>query len=291
MIWSMTGCGRAERVLLPWKTKITVEVRTVNHKFLEVALRLPVQLTGLDNEIRELVRRHLRRGYVQLNISIDELVPTPALTLDHDLLRDYLRVAEELRSTYHLPGAPDINTVLQYPGVIRTDRIEKLGTRFWVAMQKVLEEAFADLKQMRAKEGATLVKDLRRGVAIIVSAVRAIERRVPRRLAERRKNLLVQLKALEVNADPKRLVEEVAFISERLDIHEESVRLLSHCRLFSDAIKTAGTVGKKLDFILQEMLRETDTLSAKARDASIAHRAITIKEEIERLKEQVRNVE
>jgi uncharacterized protein (TIGR00255 family) len=287
----MTGCGRAERILLPWKAKIIVELRTVNHKFMEVALRLPPALNGFENEIREIVRHHLRRGYVQMNIGLDEVAPAPALVLDHNLTRDYLKLAGELRRRYRLPGTVDIAALLQFPGIVKASKLETVHPRFWAAVREVIEVAFSDLKRMRSQEGAVLVRDLVRCVAKIVRSVHAIEKRVPKRLAERRRNLLEQMKALNVNADPKRLLEEVAFISERLDIHEECVRLLSHCKLFSSALNEPGTAGKKLDFILQEMLRETDTLSAKARDAFIAHRAISIKEEIEKLKEQVRNVE
>jgi uncharacterized protein (TIGR00255 family) len=291
MIKSMTGCGRAEKILPQWKTKVTVEVRTVNHKFLEVATRLPAALSGFESELREIVRGHLRRGYVQLSIALDETEKGPSLMLDRALVRDYLQMASELRTKHHLTGTVDVNTVMQFPGVIKGSTTEETKPKFWAAVKTVVERAFTDLKQMRAVEGATLMRDLKQAVAKIVKAVKAIEKRVPQRLAERRGNLLAQLKSLNVNADPKRLIEEVAFISERLDIHEECVRLQSHCQMFSTSLNEPGTAGKKLDFILQEMLRETDTLSAKARDSYISHRAITIKEEIERLKEQVRNVE
>jgi len=291
MIMSMTGCGRAERVLAHWRTKVTVEVRTVNHKFLDVSVKLPQQLGGLENEIREIVRNRLRRGYVQLNVMLDVTATGASLTLDRELVRDYLSLASELHSKYQLAGKVDVNAVLQFPGIVKTTRQEAVKPRFWSAVKNVIEDAFSDLSRMRAQEGQALARDLKQSAAKIVKAVQLIEKRVPRRLAERRKNLLAQMKALGVNADPKRLLEEVAFISERLDIHEECVRLMSHCRLFSDALGEPGTAGKKLDFILQEMLREADTLAAKARDAFISHRAITIKEEIEKLKEQVRNVE
>jgi len=291
MIMSMTGCGRAERVLAPWRTKVVVEVRTVNHKFLDVSVRLPTQLSALESEIREVVRNRLRRGYVQLSVALDQSATGAALMLDRELVRDYLALAGELQTRYRLAGKVDVNAVLQFPGIVKTTRQESVKPRFWAAVKKVIEDAFFDLSRMRAQEGQALARDLRQTAAKIVRAVRLIEKRVPRRLAERRKNLLTQMKALGVNADPKRLIEEVAFISERLDIHEECVRLMSHCKLFSDALGEPGTSGKKLDFILQEMLREADTLAAKARDAFISHRAISIKEEIEKLKEQVRNVE
>lgn len=291
MIKSMTGCGRAERMIPPGKTKVIVEVRTVNHKFLEVALKLPQHLAGYESEIRDIVRNHLRRGYVQLNVSADEAVTGPTLMLDRQLVKEYLGLAAELRAKYRLAGTVDVNAVLEFPGIVRTGKSDKVQPQYWTGVRQAVEEAFADLKRMRAQEGAALTRDLKQCVAKIERTVRLIEKRVPKRLAERRRNLLAQMKALDVSVNPKRLLEEVTFISERLDIHEECVRLLSHCKLFSDALHEPGIAGKKLDFVLQEMLREADTLAAKARDAYISHRAITIKEEIEKLKEQVRNVE
>ncbi|MEO0108000.1 MAG: YicC/YloC family endoribonuclease [candidate division WOR-3 bacterium] len=286
----MTGCGRAERVLMPWKTRVEVEVKTVNHKFLETSVRLPPQLAGYEHDVRDLTREYLRRGYVQLTVTVDESHREPVLRLNHHVIRDYLALIAELKSKYGLPGTLDVNTVLQFPNVIQVDA-DRLGSGFWFGVRGVIREAFLDLRRMRVKEGQALARDLRQSVAKIRKAVRAIERRVPRRVAERRRNLLAQMKELGVNVDPRRLAEEVTFISERLDIHEECVRLMSHCAMFNDALKDASGGGKKLDFILQEMLRETDTLSAKARDAYISRQAITIKEEVERLKEQVRNVE
>lgn len=291
MIQSMTGLGRAEAYFARWRTKVAVEIRTVNHKFLEVSLRLPSVLAGWENDIREIVRRHLRRGYVQLTVSVEEMATAPLLELDRELLRDYLRIVRELKERYALSGEVDINRVLSFPGIVRTSQPVTARPKFWSAVQKVIEQAFRHLKRMRRQEAAILLRDLNQRVAKIERSVKVIQQRVPKRLAERRRNLLDQMKALNVNIDPKRLIEEVAFISERLDIHEECVRLLSHSRLFRAALQEKDATGKKLDFILQEMLRETDTLSAKARDAFIAHQAIGIKEEIERLKEQVRNIE
>jgi uncharacterized protein (TIGR00255 family) len=291
MVKSMTGCGRGERMIQPGRSKVIVEIRTVNHKFLEVALKLPQHLNGYESEIREIVRSHLRRGYVQLSLTADEGVTGPTLTLDRQLVKEYLGLASELRSKYKLTGTVDVNSVLEFPGIVKAGKTDKVLPLYWTGVRQVIEEAFADLKRMRAQEGAALTKDLKQSVTKIIRTVRMIEKRVPKRLAERRRNLLTQMKSLDVNVDPKRLLEEVTFISERLDIHEECVRLLSHCKLFTEALSEPGIAGKKLDFILQEMLRETDTLAAKARDAYISHRAITIKEEIEKLKEQVRNVE
>lgn len=291
MLKSMTGVGRAEAVIRPWGAKVVVDIRSVNHKYLELIPRLPAQLVGYEAEIRELVRRAVRRGYVQLQVMLDETTETPRLAVNERLARDYIRLARTLKRRYRLAGELDINSLLAQPGVLTAQSAETDRGRLWRQSRRVIVEAIRQLERMKRAEGAALVRDLRQRVASIRRALAHIERRVPKRLQERRANLVAQVKDLNVDADPKRVLEEVAFISERIDIHEECVRLRSHCAMFLRALGQAATSGKKLDFIAQEMLRETDTLAAKARDMEISRRAIEIKGEIEKLKEQVRNVE
>jgi uncharacterized protein (TIGR00255 family) len=291
MIKSMTGVGRAEAILPPWNSRLVVDIRSVNHKFMELTPKLPPQLVGFEGEIRDMVRKRIGRGYIQLQASLDESAEAPVLTLDRRLLRDYLRLARELQQKYHLTGEPDVNTILGYPGMVTSHRADADQGRLWRRCRKVVAQAIDRLMAMKRAEGIALVRDLRKRISRIRHAVQAIERRVPDRLRERRQNLLTQLKDMNVDSDPKRVLEEVAFISEKVDIHEECVRLRSHCTLFLGALGSSATSGKKLDFITQEMLRETDTLAAKARDMIISRRAIEIKGEIEKLKEQVRNVE
>jgi uncharacterized protein (TIGR00255 family) len=287
----MTGVGHAEGVIPPWNSTIVVDIRSVNHKYFEIVPRLPNGLAGHESEIREMVRRKIRRGYVQLHVTLDENADAPTLSLDRRITQDYLRIARELKQKYKVKGELDINTVIAHPGVIAAAHDESNRARVWRHSRQVLNKALDHLTRMRQAEGANMVKDLRKRVNQIQAAVRTIEERVPARLRERKKNLLTQLKDLGIDADPKRLLEEVAFIADKVDIHEECVRLKSHCSMFLKALRVATTSGKKLDFIAQEMLRETDTLAAKARDMIVSRRAIEIKGEIEKLKEQVRNVE
>ncbi|MEO0071335.1 MAG: YicC/YloC family endoribonuclease [candidate division WOR-3 bacterium] len=291
MIRSMTGVGRAEGTLKPFGGPMRVDIRSVNHKYFELSAKLPPQFTGWEREIYEMVRRAVHRGYIQIQITLDEVPSSPQITVDRKLVRDYLRLAQELKGKYHLGGEVNINTLLTLPGVITTKREELNPNQLWRSGKKLIVQAIKELVKMKETEGVNLMRDLRRRINKIRRAVRAIEERVPKRLAERRENLLEQLENLNAPTAPKRILEEVAFISERLDIHEECVRLKSHCSMFLLALRRSAPSGKKLDFIAQEMLRETDTLAAKARDVVISRRAIEIKGEIEKLKEQVRNVE
>jgi uncharacterized protein (TIGR00255 family) len=291
VVKSMTGVGRAEAILPPWNSKIVVDIRAVNHKFMEMVAKLPPQIGGYEGEVRDMVRRRVRRGYIQLQVTLDESADAPTLALDHRMVRDYLRLARELQSKYRIPGDLDLHIVLAYPGIIAPQKADADHGRLWRRCRKVIALALNRLVQMQRVEGAALIRDLRKRVSKIRRAVLAIEQRVPERLRERRQNLLAQLKDLNVESDSKRILEEVAFISEKVDIHEECVRLKSHCSMFLGALSSSAASGKKLDFIAQEMLRETDTLAAKARDMIISRRAIEIKGEIEKVKEQVRNVE
>ncbi len=291
MIRSMTGVGRAEATLKPWHSHLAVDIRSVNHKFLEIVPRLPPALGGYEGQVRELVRRRIRRGYIQFGVYLDEQPAMARLRLNHQLAKEYLTLARELRRRYGLKGEPELRDVLGFPGVVTTEKADASHSRLWRACRPVINTAISRLIEMKKTEGVALVRDLRGRIARIQRALAAIERRVPERLKERRDNLLCQVKELGVEAAPKRILEEIAFISEKVDIHEECVRLKSHCAMFRRALRSAATSGKKLDFITQEMLRETDTLAAKARDMVISRRAIEIKGEIEKLKEQVRNVE
>jgi uncharacterized protein (TIGR00255 family) len=291
MIRSMTGVGRAEAVLAPWGSRLVVDIRSVNHKFLELTPRLPGALAGYEGQVRDIVRRRIRRGYVQVQVYLDEESGAPRLRLNHALAREYLSLARDVRRRYGVKGEPDINNLLAFPGILTAEKADSDHARLWRQAERVVNAALRQLIEMKTAEGVALVRDLRGRVTRIQRAVAAIERRVPQRLRERRDNMMAQVKDLGVEAAPKRVLEELAFISEKVDIHEECVRLKSHCAMFLRALRSSATSGKKLDFITQEILRETDTLSAKARDMVISRRAIEIKGEIDKLKEQVRNVE
>ncbi len=291
MIRSMTGVGRAEGTVPGIEARIAVDIRSVNHKYFELISKLPPILIGYEREIHNLVRRWVRRGYVQLQITLDESCVTPNIEIDHQVVTNYLRLTRELKKRYAVAGEVDINTLLNLPGVITTKKKNANGMRIWQSSKKIIVKALKEMNRMKETEGTNLMKDLRRRINKIRRAVRSVEQRVPKRLAERRENLIEQLKNLNIQVNPKRIVEEVGFIAERLDIHEECVRLRSHCSMFLRSLRSGVASGKKLDFIAQEMLRETDTMAAKARDVVISRRAIEIKGEIEKLKEQIRNVE
>lgn len=290
MISSMTGMGRAETNF--GKVRLTAEARSVNHKYLDVTVRLPNALSFREDEIRQLIRQHVRRGYVQLYVGIEEPTATAALALDHVLVRDYQRLSSELRRRHRVTGRLDVNTLLSFPGVIKPERASLDEAKLWQAASATVDKALARLVRMRRAEGRNLAADLRTRLRRIARDLAAIKRRAPLRRDERLAGLRRTLARLAVEGlDRARTWEDVASQLDRMDIEEECVRLVNHLHLFERALNERTASGRKLSFILQELLKETNTISAKAFDTAIAHRVVRIKDEIESLREQVQNIE
>lgn len=270
MIHSMTGIGRAEK---SFKSKrVYVELRSLNHRYLDISQRLPPLLSGYENQIREIVRKKIKRGSLILHIGIEEKNLEPVLELNHNLVKNYLSLSKELMKKFSISGRVDINNILQFPGVIKFTEKTKGDPKIWKETREVLKKALDKLVRMRRAEGVNLAKDFSYRLKKIKNLVEIIGKRALKLQKRDRK--------LQVN------------ISERPspEIGEECVRMKSHIKLFYSAMQKVSS-GRKLDFILQEMLKETNTISSKSLDVPITHRVIIIKEEIEKLREQVQNVE
>lgn len=279
----MTGIARKD-VILPTKNKLTIEIRSSNHKYLELTQKLPQTLTSYENDIRDLIREKIRRGNLFLAISWEESKTEPRLTVNQGLLKSYLKIAKNLREKYKIPGNLDINTVLNFPGMITTEKRESVSADFldWKNLKGAINQTIKELERMKICEGRNLARDFRMRLRKILRILNVVKHRTVLRKKKRRELQLLNKDSVKPN-----LTEP----SDKLDITEELVRLRSHCHMFRQALMEPGASGKKLDFILVEMLREADTMAAKARDLLISQKAIEIKEEIEKLKEQVRNVE
>ncbi|MEO0075052.1 MAG: YicC/YloC family endoribonuclease [candidate division WOR-3 bacterium] len=302
MIRSMTGVGRAESLLAGKKTKVVVEVRSANHKYLEVNMKLPNVLSGYENQIKELISSKINRGSIQLSITIqganDELNQSRlkfnrTLSLDYELLANLIDLAKQLKRRYKLSGDLDVNTVLTYPGMIvavRADEQEK-QKNIWLRTKQAINKALDVLNNMKKEEGAFLYQDFMRRIQRISQLLKNIE---VRSNTLRRQ---VQEKALVNYVNPSEHNSEASNNQELLGASrataEEVVRLNSHISSFLRTISGRATksVGRRLEFILAEMLREIETILAKGRDTQISRDGIQIKEEIDALREQVRNVE
>jgi uncharacterized protein (TIGR00255 family) len=288
----MTGFGRAEVPLGPGS--VSAEVRSVNSRHLDVRVRLPRDLGALELRLRECAARFFRRGQVDVAVRLPrELEASPSVEIDAGVAARYKSAADELARNLGLEGGLPLAALLALPGVTRLREPELDFEALAAAAQRAVESACAEVRAMREREGTALEKDLRARLAALLAHLAEVESRageVARAQRERLAKRVAQL-APELEVDAHRLEQEVVFYVDRMDVAEETVRLRSHCDQFAEALGAAGGVGRKLEFLLQEMLREVNTIGSKAADAPIAREVIELKAELERLREQVQNVE
>ena len=296
----MTGYAQARNEQNGWAVRVSI--KSVNHRFLDLKLRLPDGFDLYELRLRQVLRERIHRGHVEVHVNIDPAAATP-MQVNRELAQTYMRVAEEFRQQSRAAADVDVVAILRLPGVIAglsaaapaaEDEQERLGH----AMDACLLEALLKLDDMRRAEGRHLVEDLRARVTRIgaqtekVRELAATLRPVfARRLETRLKELLGG-----TAIDPARLAQEAALLAERSDISEELDRLRSHLQQFAKLLDGAGEMGKKLDFLLQEMHREANTLLSKtpgveSEALAITGLALEIKAEIEKLREQVQNIE
>jgi uncharacterized protein (TIGR00255 family) len=286
----MTGFGAAEGTVGP--ARVTVELRSVNHRFFNSTIRLPAELSRWEGEAREALRRRISRGHVAMTA---RLVRDGAGTtiIDEERFAAYVALLRELQERHHLSGFVDVGTVLRMPDVI-SSMAEADGTDS-SAFVSVVDTAAAALSKSREEEGTRLVAYLLERLSVIDAAVARIAQRAPARLVEQRDRLREAVKQLAdgVAVDPQRVAGEVAILADRLDIQEELSRLRSHLEAVRRTLNEGADepVGKRLGFLLQEMLREANTTGSKANDAAMLADVVTIKEELERIREQVENLE
>lgn len=291
MVRSMTGFGLAEGAV--GSARVQVEVRTVNHRFFSPSLKLPTLFSRWETEVREALRTRVARGHVTLSVRI-ERAEGPAAGIDDARFAEAVATLRRLRDAHGLEGPVDLATVLRLPDVISATRDEELtGTP--EELVAVVLAAVDRLDASRGDEGRRLVAVLEQRLALIAAALDRIAQRAPERLRAQRDRLRASVRELAdgVAIDEQRLAQEVALLADRLDIAEEQDRFRSHLQAFAAALAATGgePVGKRLGFLLQEMLREANTTGSKAADAAILQDVIGIKEELERLREQVENLE
>jgi len=295
MIRSMTGYGDAERE--SEEGLVRVEVRTVNHRFFNTSVKTPVGFDRFERSVVEGLKRHLTRGHVSASLTIGRGQAGAAgeVRIDVERARALKNAMESLREELAIPGEVDLSTLVRFGEIFRgqePDRGSSLEPE-WV--EALAEQAAAAARTMREAEGRRLADDLGGRLDAMERLLEDVAERAPVRLAAERDRLAAAVAELsgQVEVDQDRLAREVAYLAERWDINEEIVRFRSHIELFREALAADGAepVGKRLGFLVQEMHREANTLGSKANDARIAHASVGLKEEIERLREQVENVE
>lgn len=298
MIRSMTGFGEAEAPVEGGRLR--VEIKTVNHRFLNTSVRTPPGFDRVEHEIQQWLRAYISRGHATLSVSLDrneEAAREDELPV-LDLVRAarYAELMRALKDQLGLDGEVDLATVSRFGDILRTpDTRSRAPTVSAEVLRPVVEAAAAALVAMREAEGARLREDLEGRLDAMRTEIDRVEERAPQRLVAERDRLQAQIAELaqQEDVDDERLAREVAYLAEKWDINEEIVRFRSHLDLFREALTSdaAEPVGKRLSFLVQEMHREANTIGSKANDAVIAHASVAMKEEIERLREQVENVE
>jgi uncharacterized protein (TIGR00255 family) len=290
---SMTGFGRAS--VEDGDFSITVELKTVNNRFLDVNLRLPLELQSLEPTIKKLIGNRLARGRVEVNLQYDRNDPVE-LELNRPLIAGFLAAMKEMRDEYSLAGEPDINVIARLPNVVNTKKQEP-SVDFLYALEGIFDQAIDDLETMRTKEGEMLKSELLDRINEIETRLPAIEAESAKvadeysaRLTKRISEMLAKSES-QLDIDQGRIAQEVAFLADRADIAEEIARLKSHIEHFRTIAGDERDVGKRLDFLTQEFNREANTIASKTNNMIVKENALAIKSEIEKIREQVQNVE
>lgn len=288
----MTGFGAATGRV--GTQRVTVELRTVNHRFFNPHVKLPPSLTRWEPEVREQLRRSIARGNVTLTARAEREAASP-LSVDEARFAGYVTQLRDLQRRHGLSEELGVGTVLRMPEIFSNSATEEESVGSPEELTAVVGEALEALTRMREAEGERLAAVLEDRIAAAEGTLEQIAARAPARLVEERDRLRESVRDLSggVDVDPARLAQEIAILADRLDVSEEIDRFRAHVAAFRAALRTpsAEPVGKRLGFLLQEMLRETNTTGSKSRDAEMLHHVVAVKEELERIAEQVENVE
>jgi uncharacterized protein (TIGR00255 family) len=294
MIKSMTGYGRGESS--EEGRLVSVEIRSVNGRYAEYSVRLPRTLASLEPRLRRLLQQRIGRGTITLSVSLSQEDKAGLPRVDMEAARHYRDLLKGLKKELKLAGKVDVRTLVGFSEILAAPEHRMDETRAWQMIHGPLEQALSALAKMRAREGERLQAELAKRLAKIEKGLSLIEKLAPKRAIEARRSLQERIgRALSAASRDtelaRRLAQEIALMADRLDVTEECVRLKSHLQAFRSALKLSKPVGKRLDFLLQEMNREANTISSKANHSGIAQAAVGLKDEIEKIREQVQNIE
>ena len=287
MTKSMTGFARVENE--SEVGHLAIELRAVNHRYLEISPRMPEELRSFEGQLRSTIQKQLARGKIDCNIRFKTARSEAGLTLDEDLIQALLKTID---SVEHKMSNPARNTALDFmgwPGVIKEDKPNQEATGKMLLTQ--LQSALNELIEMRKAEGQRLEALILDRLDQVADIVKKVQARLPIVLDAVREKLLGRFKSLEIEADSGRLEQELAIIAQKLDVAEELDRLLSHIEATRETLATDKPIGRKLDFLMQEFNREANTLSSKSGDAETTQAAVNLKVLIEQMREQVQNIE
>lgn len=292
MMKSMTGFGRCE--ITEGERKFTVELKGVNHRYLDVNIRMPKKLNFFDAAIRGLLKQYAQRGKVDIFITYEDMSENQAaLKYNPSLAEEYLKYFKQMEETFSLDNDIRVSTLSRCPEVLTMEEQSEDEEELWNGLKKALEGAFSQFVETRVVEGEHLKKDIYAKLDELFALVEAVEKRSPEILVEYRTKLETKVKELldDVQIDESRLAAEVILFADKICTDEETVRLKSHIEHMRATLESGDGIGRKLDFIAQEMNREANTILSKANDIEVSNHAIDLKTGIEKIREQIQNIE
>jgi uncharacterized protein (TIGR00255 family) len=289
---SMTGYGRAE---IAHRGRIwTVEVKSVNNRYLDTKIKLPRNYSALEDPIRKKIAGFHQRGRVDLIVNVSgDFSDLVKIGVDTHLARAYKERLDELAGVLGMDSRPDLATLINLPDVLTREQQPEDLEEIWPLLEGALNEGFSQCLEMRTREGAALAADLGERLHLFIKLLDSIEENIPRIIADRENGLKERLEKLlgGIDLDPVRLAQEVAVMVDKSDVTEEMVRLRSHIDQLQGLLESTEPVGRRLDFLIQEFLREVNTIASKINDAENAHTTVALKSELEKMREQVQNIE
>lgn len=292
MIKSMTGYGRAQQLVDGMN--ITVEIKSVNHRYFEFSSKLSRTYGFLDEKLKSFFNGRLTRGKMECFVQIEAVEePDTVITLNHSLVKGYIDAYKELAETYGLENDVKVSDIARVGDIFAVRKQAADEDRIWAAVSVVAEVALNGFVAMREREGARLRDDVLSRLDEIIKNVEFIEERSPQTVAEYNEKLLGRLRELlnDAHIEEQRILTEAAIFADKIAVAEETVRLRSHISQLRSFLDSSEAIGKKMDFLVQELNREANTIGSKAQDVEIARRVVSIKAEIEKIREQIQNIE
>lgn len=292
MMKSMTGFGRCE--LAEGNHKVTVEIKSVNHRYLDLTVKMPKKLNFFENNIRNLLKNYIQRGKVDVYVTYENCSENQIiLKYNQGLAAEYVRYIRQMAEEFSLPCGLSAKGLAEYPEVLTMEAQAEDEEELWKLLEQAVAGAAEKFVEARAREGEQLRQDLLGKLEMMAGYVEQIEKRSPEIWEEYRQKLTDKVKELLADAqiDDSRIAMETTVFADRICTDEETVRLKSHISSTRETILEGGSVGRKLDFIAQEMNREANTTLSKANDLETADKAIALKTEIEKVREQIQNIE
>lgn len=294
MIKSMTGFGRCRTVL--HGREISVEIKSVNHRFFEFSCRTPKGYGFLDDKLKALVNSRVSRGKIDMFVTVGTAEDTPAeVKINHSLVSGYINAMKEISETYGIENDVTVTAISRFPDVYTVSKAPENEEEITSDVLEAANTAIDGFIAMREAEGEKMKADILGRAEVILATVDEIDERSPQTVKEYEERLLDRinrtLQDYNINIDEQRVLTEVAVFADKVAVAEETVRLRSHFAQLSKIMESQTPIGREIDFIIQEMNREANTIGSKVQDAEIAHKVVKIKSEIEKMREQIQNIE